>query len=99
MQLGRSETEGRFGSNWASILFRPSLSIVTSSDFTLIEPVFGSNSGRVLEMIPVVPGGDEFEPMEERTRDTNSRTVFGPGPVGPASARVQIPLPFLDLIP
>ena len=32
----------------------------------------------------VVLNANGFEPMEERTRDTSSRTVFGPGPVGPA---------------
>jgi len=34
-----------------------------------------------------------FEPMEERTRDTNSRTVFGPGPVGPAENKFRMDPP------
>ena len=41
----------------------------------------------------VVLNANGFEPMEERTRDTNSRTVFGPGPVGPAelySSSIQL---------
>jgi len=34
--------------------------------------------------MPMVLNANGFEPMEKRASDTNSRTVFGPSPVGPA---------------